>query len=449
MKSYIPFTYEEMYIANNMDLVRFLEARGEQFERSGFEKRMKSNPSVTIRGNMWFDHSNQDGGYPIEFLKKYRNLGFQEAVCTLLDRTMESLQEQRGKSPINQSGNHENKGHQLQNRGQEQRNKGNQQRNQGQEQQNRGQDQANQSQQNQNCSQEQRNQSQQQQNRGQDQRNQSQQQQRNQSQQQRNQSQQQQNRGQEQRNQSQQQQNQGHQQQIQGIQNHQQRNQNYDKPPFQLPNQFGDMRRTFAYLTKGRKIDYEVIQHFAKEKTLYQSCEQFENMKYPIHNCVFVGKDENNAPRHAHKHGLNSEGPSFKRNVMSSDAPYSFHHIGTNDTLFVFEAPIDMLSFICMFKDDWKESSYVSLCGTSGSAIQWMTTQIPDLKHIGLCLDNDDAGKRAIDSFHKEYTALGYNPGIILPSNKDWNEDLIEERMNEQNFQQGGMTQNNYVLGMG
>ena len=84
-------------------------------------------------------------------------------------------------------------------------------------------------------------------------------------------------------------------------------------------------------------IRYPIITHFARAGTLY------EDAKY--HNAVFVGTDEHGVARHAQKRSTNSQGKSFKLNVAGSDARYSFHHPGTDGDLYVFEAPIDLLSY--------------------------------------------------------------------------------------------------------
>ena len=64
-----------------------------------------------------------------------------------------------------------------------------------------------------------------------------------------------------------------------------------------------------------------------------------------------------------------SRGQPFKGNVESCDPRYSFHWIGKSDTVYVFEAPIDMLSFISMYQKEWMEHSYVALCGVAEHAL--------------------------------------------------------------------------------
>ena len=134
--------------------------------------------------------------------------------------------------------------------------------------------------------------------------------------------------------------------------------------PFVLPPPHTDMRRVYAYLMKQRHISRGVISRFARAGLLY------EDAKY--HNCVFVGTDEQGVPRHAHKRSTNSQGKSFKVNVEGSRPQYSFHHAGRDGLLYVFEAPIDLLSFLTLYPEGWQEHSYVALCGTGGQAIHWM-----------------------------------------------------------------------------
>ena len=57
MAKFIYFTPEEKARAQNTDLVSLLRAQGERPIRSGREYRTPNDPSVTIRGNKWFDHS--------------------------------------------------------------------------------------------------------------------------------------------------------------------------------------------------------------------------------------------------------------------------------------------------------------------------------------------------------------------------------------------------------
>lgn len=187
--------------------------------------------------------------------------------------------------------------------------------------------------------------------------------------------------------------------------------------PFALPPAHTDMRRVYAYLLQRRGIDRSMVSAFAKAKLLYEDAE--------YHNCVFVGTDENGVPRHAHKRSVNSAGKAFRANVEGSRPQYSFHHTGANDRLYVFEAPIDMLSFLSLYPEGWRENSYVALCGTGGQAMRWMLEQNPQLHNVCLCLDNDEAGVKAAERHRVELEGAGYHADILLPSLKDWNDELL------------------------
>ena len=193
--------------------------------------------------------------------------------------------------------------------------------------------------------------------------------------------------------------------------------------PFVLPPVHSDMRRVYAYLVKHRNIDRSVVAHFARERLLY------EDAKY--HNAVFVGTDEEGVPRHAHKRSTNSYGKAFRLNVEGSDPRYSFHHVGTDRSLYVFEAPIDMLSYITIHPEDWQRHSYVACCGTSIQPVLQMLEQTPQLDTVLLCLDNDEAGHQASRRMQNQLE-VRYSVERLIPESKDWNDDLTLSSENAQ-----------------
>ena len=194
-----------------------------------------------------------------------------------------------------------------------------------------------------------------------------------------------------------------------------------EEPPkeFSLPEPNKDMRRVFAYLLKNRQIDRDVVSHFAREKLLY------EDAKY--HNAVFVGLDAEGVPRHAHKRSTNSIGKAFRINIEGSDPRHSFHHIGTNGSLFVFEAPIDLLSYISLNPDKWQENSYVACCGTTAQPVLELVERLPQLQRVYLCMDNDDAGHLACRRIAAMLSEKGILTERVMSELKDWNDDLIAE----------------------
>lgn len=188
--------------------------------------------------------------------------------------------------------------------------------------------------------------------------------------------------------------------------------------PFALPPVHSDMRRVYAYLVKHRNISRDVVAYFARKKLLY------EDAKY--HNAVFVGTDETGVPRHAHKRSTNSSGKAFRLNVEGCDPRYSFHHVGSDGSLYVFEAPIDMLSYITLHPVDWQRHSYVACCGTSIQPVEKMLEQMPQLDTVLLCLDNDEAGHAASQRM-KTQLEENYTVERLTPEHKDWNDDLITQ----------------------
>ena len=187
--------------------------------------------------------------------------------------------------------------------------------------------------------------------------------------------------------------------------------------PFLLPEANPDMRRVFAYLTGTRCLDQRVVKAFVKAKMIYEDA--------AYHNAVFVGYDLDGVPRHAHKRGTYTKGEPFKGNVDGCDPRYSFHWIGKSDTVYVFEAPIDLLSFISLYQKDWRMQSYVALCGVAEHALLQLLSDASQVKRIALCLDNDKAGIQARERIKHSLAERGYRDVFPLFSQqKDWNEDL-------------------------
>lgn len=205
------------------------------------------------------------------------------------------------------------------------------------------------------------------------------------------------------------------------------------KKPFELPLANDTNRRVFAYLLKHRHLDREVLTTFVRLGLVY------EDQKY--HNAVFVGMDKDGTPRHAHKRSTNSQGKSFRMTVEGSDFRYAFNWPGTSGHLLVFEAPIDMLSFISKFHDsDWARHSYVALCGTSSQPLLGMLERYPNIENVLLCLDNDEAGQLATRRLAKVVREKGLTAGARVPVLKDWNKDLCA------NFEQGQEVQHEQKL---
>ena len=302
MSAYIHFTDEQKNRANAVDLEAWLLAHGEKLLRSGREKRLASDRSITVRGNEWFDHATGEGGLAINFLQRHYRYSFPEAVTALLGGEQGTEYPTAEKKEV-------------------------------------------------------------------------------------------------------------------------------ERKPFSLPPVNDNMRRVFAYLLKQRHIDRDILSYFAHENLIYEDA--------GYHNAVFVGMDENSVARHAHKRSTNSYGDTFRINVEGSDPKYSFGYSSDDaNTLYVFEAPIDLLSFLTLHPDNWQRQSYVSLCGTSEHAMLKMLDNSTGIQTVTLCLDNDDAGCKAkarLTGILHEHGYVSINE--LTPTLKGWNDVLCakaEIKVNEQ-----------------
>lgn len=189
-----------------------------------------------------------------------------------------------------------------------------------------------------------------------------------------------------------------------------------EEKPFVLPPKNDNMRRVFAYLLNRRGIDREVLYAFVHKGMIYESAD--------YHNAVFLGFDSNGKPKHAHKRGTGSES-SYKGNVSGSHPEFSFHWSGQSDTLYLFEAPIDMLSFISMQKEGWRQHSYAASCSVSDRVLFQTLKDNPNIRQVVLCLDSDEPGQTAAKRIADKLFVQGTASEILVPVHKDWNEDLL------------------------
>ena len=181
---------------------------------------------------------------------------------------------------------------------------------------------------------------------------------------------------------------------------------------FRLPPRSTDNRIARNYLTAARRIDEDVTGFFFASGDIYEEAAH--------HNAVFVGRDEDGVPRYAHQRGTAG---SFRLDVKGSDKAFNFCYRGEGEKLFVFEAPVDLLSFLCLFKKDWQKHSYLSLGGVGEKALVRFLSDRPSVKTIYLCLDSDEAGNEACSRIAK-LTPEGLTVHRLVPLFKDWNEVL-------------------------
>ena len=190
-----------------------------------------------------------------------------------------------------------------------------------------------------------------------------------------------------------------------------------EKKEFRLPQANTNMHRVYAYLIKQRFISADIITHFAKQHTLYEDKNH--------HNAVFVGLNEKGMPKQAHKRSTNSVGSTFRITCSGSDTRYSFAHFGEDERLYIFEAPIDMLSFLTLYPKEWQKHSYIAMNGVYENAVLTALKNHSNLSEVILCVDNDEGGIEAVDRLRDILNENGYsNVKRLAPPYKDWNEVL-------------------------
>ena len=185
---------------------------------------------------------------------------------------------------------------------------------------------------------------------------------------------------------------------------------------FRLPEKNENNEMIVKYLTESRELEKNLVMEWIARGDIY------EEKKH--HNVVFVGRDADGIPRYAHCRGTGET--KYRGDVAESDKSYGFCHRGTDNQLFVFEAAIDLLSFIQLFPKDWKKRSYLSLGGISSAALMAFLSERPQITSVFLCLDNDHAGNEASEKLAIEIPD-GYSVIRLKPSRKDWNEILCDK----------------------
>lgn len=192
-----------------------------------------------------------------------------------------------------------------------------------------------------------------------------------------------------------------------------------EKKEFEPPALTEDPRKAYAYLNVRRGIPKDVLVPFFKKKLIG------ETKKYA--NVAFMGYDIGGNLKHVNLRSTYANS-TFKGNAPGCTPEYSFHYAGQGEKLYLFEAPIDMLSFIAMKGEMWQEHSYAACCGVSDKVLFQMLKDNPNIKKVFLCLDNDWAGRVAEYRIAEKLTENGVEFNIKIPKGKDWNEDLLSTK---------------------
>ena len=186
-----------------------------------------------------------------------------------------------------------------------------------------------------------------------------------------------------------------------------------------IPPRNENNRRVLAYLVKARGISAKLILPLLKEGRIYEAA--------ITHNAVFTGTDNDNTIRYVMQRST-LPGNSMKFESKGSDKKYSFSIKGKSNTLFVFESPIDLLSFVSLKPGIMHDNPHMlSLGGVSDIALKAYIQRTPAIHSIVFCLDHDQAGFDAYLKFHDKYTAKGFHVFKWFSEEKDWNRQLLKD----------------------
>lgn len=197
-----------------------------------------------------------------------------------------------------------------------------------------------------------------------------------------------------------------------------------------LPPKNPNNKRLYAYLCTARCINPDVVTYFIRKQLIYEDKDN--------HNIVFIGKDKKGIIRYAGLKGTLTDKP-FRREITGSNKNYCFRHISTSDTLYVFEAFIDLFSYISLFhmNYDWHKFNYIALGGLYVDVLKKFLNSYPHIKNIVICTDNDfnspDGKNHGQEFAVKVKKDLDQRHSVIIhtPKLKDWNEVLTERRKEE------------------
>ena len=187
-------------------------------------------------------------------------------------------------------------------------------------------------------------------------------------------------------------------------------------PGLELPERNESCEIARKYLIEQRKLSEHLVDQMIEKGDIYES--------KAYHNVVFVGRDKEQNPRYAAMRGTDEN--RYRGEARGSEKAYGFGHIGTDEKLFVFESPIDLLSYITAVPEEWEKHSYISLGGLSEKAMKRMYTEYPYIHSIYLCLDNDEPGNERCRQF---VSLIPEKLSVyrLEPVKKDWNECLVAE----------------------
>ncbi|WP_153464188.1 toprim domain-containing protein [Sediminibacillus terrae] len=196
------------------------------------------------------------------------------------------------------------------------------------------------------------------------------------------------------------------------------------KKPYQYPSHYEVNDRTKAknYLTNERKIHPKIVNWLDSKDLIAQD---------KLGNVVFKWKQQGEIVG-ADRQGTSpmKDGRMFKGIDRNSHGSAGFSvDIGKPHSIYLFESPIDALSYWSIKKEKLQNTRLVSMSGlkrqTMIGEIKRMGKEGHKVKQITFCTDNDKAGREFANRYHQLMTDTIAK--IDFPINKDWNMEVIKK----------------------
>ena len=207
------------------------------------------------------------------------------------------------------------------------------------------------------------------------------------------------------------------------------------------------MRQVFAYLTKTRKIDPEIVQAFVNQKALFQISGQKGHAQ-----CAFVGRNEKGLISAISFRGTSSsvrfmgdfEGCDYNRGWYF-DPTYDLQQRAYDEKprspkkkiLLCFESVIEVMSYMSILKAGgykWKGFAYLATGSVTKTKAVFETVRLYKPKEVVMMYNNDleeekksgrNPGKQAAELVAEKLLEQGTPAKVLLPQKaNDWNDTL-------------------------
>ncbi|WP_040365635.1 DUF3991 and toprim domain-containing protein [Priestia filamentosa] len=182
------------------------------------------------------------------------------------------------------------------------------------------------------------------------------------------------------------------------------------------------------YLIQERKIDPRLVQWLLQKDLIAQDKRNNIVFKWREQGGKgnIIGADRQGTIKMDHGRG------SFKQVLPDAKKDAGFTvDVGKPTKLYIFESPVDLLSYWSLQKEKLQGARLVSMNGLKSRTVLQSFIDVrkegSDIKKVVLSVDNDEAGKKFIQKMHlllKEDMIHSNLP----PRGKDWNEELKKTR---------------------